>query len=320
MKKSQTKLYFAADVHGSTTCFHKFVNAAAFYGADVLVLGGDITGKSALFIQDLGGGRGYTCCFLGKDYVFTTEQELNDFRKLVKGAGYYPYVALQDEIDACHADPAQMEAVFAKMMRASVGEWMAFAEERLHGKDVRCYIMAGNDDPEFINDMLKTGDIVQNPEDRVIRLDDYHEMVSCGYSNPTPWDSPRECSEDEMVRKIDAMMADVADPEHCVMAIHVPPYDSGLDDAPVLLEGQKVKSTMGQAEFAPAGSTAVAAAIRRYKPQVSLHGHIHEAHAIKKIGPTVAINPGSDYGEGALHGALVTFRNEKLAGYQLVSG
>ena len=318
MKKSATKLYFAADVHGSSTCFRKFINAAAFYGADVLVLGGDVTGKSALFIEDLTGS--YTCNFLGKDYLFATQAELADFEKLVKGAGYYPYVAKRDEIDACRADEAMMEATFEKMMRASITEWMALAEERLKGKGVRCYIMAGNDDPQFVDEMLRQGDIVQNPEDRVIHLDDFHDLVSCGYSNPTPWNSPRECSEAELTRKIDAMMVAVSDPAHAVLAAHVPPYDSGLDDAPVLLEGQKVKQTMGQAEFAPAGSTAVAAAIRQYGFQVSLHGHIHEAHAIKKIGNTIAINPGSDYGEGTLHGALVTFRNEKLASYQLVSG
>jgi len=318
--KTETKLYFAADVHGSTKCFRKFINAGAFYGAQVLVLGGDITGKSALFIRRLDSGTAWDCNFLGQDYSLTTQSELDDFEKLVKTAGYYPYVATQDEIDECHHDSAKMDAVFASMMRTSIDEWMAFAEERLKGTGIRCYIMAGNDDPEFIDEMLRHGDIVQNPEGRVIRLDEYHEMVSCGYSNRTPWDSPRECDEDELKRKIDAMMADVRDPAHCVLAAHVPPYASGLDDAPVLLEGQKVKSTMGQAELAPAGSTAVLDAIRQYGFQVSLHGHIHEAHAIKKIGNTIAINPGSDYGEGVLHGALVTFRNEKLASYQLVSG
>jgi len=318
MKKAELRLYFAADVHGSTKCFRKFINAGAFYDAGVLVLGGDITGKSALFIRD-DGGR-YSCNFLGQDYAFGTKAELDDFQKLVKTAGYYPYVAAQDEIDECHASPTRMEDVFAGLMRASIEEWMSFAEERLKGTGIRCYIMAGNDDPAFIDEMLRQGDIVQNPEGRVIRLDDWHEMVSCGYSNPTPWDSPRECGEDKLKQMIDAMMAGVADPAHCVLAAHVPPFASGLDDAPVLLEGQKVKSNMGQAEFAPAGSTAVLEAIKQYGFQVSLHGHIHEAHAIKKIGQTVAINPGSDYGEGTLHGALVTFKQEKLAGYQLVSG
>ena len=35
-------LFFATDLHGSEVCFRKFVNAARFYNADVLVLGGDI--------------------------------------------------------------------------------------------------------------------------------------------------------------------------------------------------------------------------------------------------------------------------------------
>jgi hypothetical protein len=40
-----TTLFFATDLHGSETCFRKFVAAARFYGADLLVLGGDLTGK-----------------------------------------------------------------------------------------------------------------------------------------------------------------------------------------------------------------------------------------------------------------------------------
>jgi len=320
MKNGQTKLYFAADVHGSTMCFHKFINAAAFYDADVLLLGGDVTGKSALFIVDHGTGATFSCNYLGKEYFFETQSELGDFCKLVKSAGYYPYVARQDDIDACFADPKTMQSVFDLLMRESVEEWMAFAEDRLQGKGVRCYLMAGNDDPEFINEMLGQGTIVQNPEDRVIHLDDWHEMISLGYSNRTPWDSPRELDEPELKARIDAMMTMVTDPSHAVLNVHVPPYGSGLDDAPVLLDGLKVKQTMGQIETAPAGSTAVMDAILQYGFQLSLHGHIHECHAIKKIGNTIAMNPGSDYGEGALHGALITFRKEKLAGYQLVSG
>ena len=38
-------LFYAADMHGSERVWRKFLNAAQFYGAEVLVLGGDITGK-----------------------------------------------------------------------------------------------------------------------------------------------------------------------------------------------------------------------------------------------------------------------------------
>lgn len=321
MKSSEMKLYFATDIHGSQRCFNKFINAGKFYGANVLVMGGDITGKSVLFLCDHGNGN-YVCNFVGKDYEFSTRTELDDFMKLVKSGGYYPCTATQDEIDTYLAKPEEMDKLFSTLMRSSLEEWIAFAETRLNGTGIRCYMMAGNDDPDEVDDFLRNSgsEIVENPEGHVVRLDDWHEMVGCGFSNRTPWNSPRECDEDELKQKIDVMMSDVQDPAHCVLVVHVPPYGSGLDDAPVLLDEQRVKSSMGQVEFAPAGSTAVLAAIKQYGFQLSLHGHIHEAHAVKKIGNTIAINPGSDYGEGTLHGALITFRQDKLKNYQLVSG
>ena len=39
------KMFFATDIHGSEICWRKFLNAAAFYKADLVVLGGDVTGK-----------------------------------------------------------------------------------------------------------------------------------------------------------------------------------------------------------------------------------------------------------------------------------
>ena len=41
----ETTVFFTTDLHGSEVCFRKFVAAAAFYGADLLILGGDLTGK-----------------------------------------------------------------------------------------------------------------------------------------------------------------------------------------------------------------------------------------------------------------------------------
>ncbi|HEX5440022.1 MAG TPA: hypothetical protein VFW76_04015, partial [Ktedonobacterales bacterium] len=135
-----------------------------------------------------------------------------------------------------------------------------------------------------------------------------------------PWHTPRECSEEELGQRIDALMAQVHQPVTSVMNLHVPPYASGLDDAPELDTSLKVQTSLGQTRFKPVGSTAVRAAIERYQPLLGLHGHVHEAHASCKIGRTVCINPGSDFGEGVLHGALVTLDKGRLKGYQMVSG
>jgi Icc-related predicted phosphoesterase len=50
----------------------------------------------------------------------------------------------------------------------------------------------------------------------------------------------------------------------------------------------------------------VRAVLDRYQPMLSLHGHIHESRGGTKLGRTVALNPGSEYSEGVLRGALAT--------------
>ena len=55
-ERVRTKVFFVSDVHGSDVCFRKFVNAGKFYNADVLILGGDVTGKAIVPLLRMGGG------------------------------------------------------------------------------------------------------------------------------------------------------------------------------------------------------------------------------------------------------------------------
>ncbi len=313
-----TTIYYASDVHGSNRCFRKFLNAARFYRASVLVMGGDILGKAVVFLEEVRPGV-YSTREYGRQIELANGSEVEEFEKRAADKGLYPYRCTPEEARELRAD-GQLEPLFERLMRERLQEWMALADERLAGSGVSCYIMGGNDDPPEVLEALAEARLVHNPEDRVIALDEYSEMISCGWSNPTPWHTPRECSEDELAQRIDRMMALVKRPEYAVMNLHVPPFQSGLDDAPELDASLKVQSSFGQTRFKPVGSTAVRAAIERYQPLLGLHGHVHEAHASRKIGRTVCINPGSDYGEGILHGALVTLNKGKLKGYQMVSG
>ncbi len=82
----------------------------------------------------------------------------------------------------------------------------------------------------------------------------------------------------------------------------------------------KVEMAGGQPMLAPVGSTSVRHLIERVQPVLSLHGHIHESRAARKIGRTVAINPGSAYTEGLLQGVIVTIKGRKVTAQQLVTG
>ena len=313
-----TTVYYASDVHGSNRCFRKFLNAAKAYKADVLVMGGDILGKAIVFLEEVRPGI-YMTQERGRQMELNSGSELEEFEKRAGDKGLYPYRCRVGEQEALRS-AGEVDALFERLMKERLAEWMALADERLAGSGVRCFMMGGNDDPPTALEPLEHARTVSNPEEHIVLLDDVTEMISCGWSNPTPWHTPRECSEEELARRIDALMVQVKRPEAAVMNLHVPPCQSGLDDAPELDATLKVQSSLGQTRFKPVGSTAVRAAIERYQPLLGLHGHVHEAHASCKIGRTVCINPGSDFSEGVLHGVLATFNKGKLKGYQMVSG
>ena len=314
----RTRLYFATDLHGSSKCFRKFLNAGTTYGADVLVLGADLGGKAIQAIVRGTGGR-WHARFIGTNYDVTEGPELEGLERLIEDHGLYPCRAEPGELEAREA-AGTMDSLFLELMTERLRAWMALADERLRPKGIPIFVMLGNDDPPELRTILDEATWATQVEGLVVDLDEDHQLVSYGYSNPTPFHSHREQTELELAESIAAMVARLRDPARAVFNLHVPPVASGLDDAPVLDKSLKVQQSLGQVRFAPAGSTAVRAAIEGTQPLLSLHGHIHESPAIRRIGRTIAINPGSDYATGALNGALVTLERDKVSAHQLVRG
>jgi uncharacterized protein len=313
----KTKIYFATDVHGSEQCFRKFLNAGIAYRPDVMVLGGDVAGKAVQAIDDLGSGR-YQTTFRGHSYAISTPEELARVERLISDLGYYPYVCPPGELDQRIAD-GSVESLLEELMERRLGDWMVLADERLRRSSIPVFWMLGNDDPPLLAGVLDRAPWGEHAEGRVLEIDGY-SLVSWGFSNPTPWASFREQSEEELTARYDELFAGVADPHRSVFNAHVPPYDSGLDSAPMLDAQLTVEQAGGQVKLGPVGSTAVRAAIERYQPLVSLHGHVHESAGFRRIGSTLAVNPGSDYGTGALNGAILTLAGDRLKAHQLVRG
>jgi uncharacterized protein len=314
----KTKFYFATDLHGSSKCFRKFVNAGAFYGVDALVLGGDVAGKALQTIVRGADGR-YRCTFIGTSYEVDPGPDLDALEKLIADHGYYPYRAEAGELDARHAD-GSLDGLFVELMRARLTDWLALADERLRPDGRRLFFMLGNDDPAELKTLLDDAPWGVHDEGRVVMLDDDHEMVSWGFSNITPWHSHREMTEDQLATTYRELAARLAAPDRAIFNFHVPPFGSGLDEAPLLDENLTVQTAVGQVKFAPAGSTAVRDALLENQPLLGLHGHIHESGGIRRLGRTIAVNPGSDYGTGVLNGALITLERGKVAAHQLVRG
>jgi Icc-related predicted phosphoesterase len=314
----RTRLYFATDLHGSSKCFRKFLNAGPTYRADILVLGADLGGKAIQAIVRGTGGQWHTR-FVGTNHDVSDGPELEGLERLIEDHGYYPYRAEPGELEARQA-AGTLEALFVELIAARLQSWMELADERLRPHGIPIYVMLGNDDPPQLRSILEGAGWATQAEGKVIDLDGDHELLSWGFSNLTPFHSHREQTEEQLAASIAALVEELREPARAVFNIHVPPIASGLDEAPVIDESLTVQQSLGQVRFAPAGSTAVRAAIESTQPLLSLHGHIHESAGIRRIGRTIAINPGSDYVTGALNGALVTLERDRVATHQLVRG
>jgi Icc-related predicted phosphoesterase len=311
-------LYFVTDVHGSNMCFRKFLNAASFYKADVLVLGGDITGKVLVPILDEGGN--FTCNYQGTQVTMTNHDEVHEFRKRAADFGQYTHIVSPPELEELEADPESLRRLFAKLMLERVQEWTALAAERLGKSGVECLISPGNDDILDIDGVLDEPGYVVNPERRVVEVGAGHEMVTLGTTNRTPWKSPREVDEDQLAQMIADLADKVEDMERAIFNIHVPPVDTAIDQAPRVDADLRIVVKAGEVEMVAAGSSACRQAILRYQPLLGLHGHIHESRGIAKLGRTLCANPGSEYTEGILRGFLCELDGPKIRSYLLTSG
>jgi Icc-related predicted phosphoesterase len=303
-------LFFATDVHGSERCFRKWLNAAEGYGADLLVMGGDLTGKVIVPVHRSNGG--FVARWRDRDNQLDGRDALVEFERLVADTGAYTWVCEREEAAQTFEDEAATERLFTRLAAERIAEWVQLADARLSDGAVRAFIIAGNDDPHEVDEALDAGRALQNADHRITWLDDWLPMLSLGDSTPTPWNSPREIDEDEYERELDQLVAQLDDPRTAVFNLHVPPYDSSIDLAPELDAELRVRYTsVGEPRMAPVGGKAVRAAIERHQPLVGLHGHVHEARGRAKIGQTACFNPGSVYQRGVLSGVLLRISQRK---------
>ncbi len=318
------RLFFATDVHGSEPTFRKFINAGKFYNVDALVLGGDITGKMLVPIIALG-NNSYRATLQSEHYNLTKD-DLPDFNSRLAKLGFYSSEMSEREYTDLAANPELVNRLYLDKANERLIAWIQWAEEKLIGTNLRCYVTGGNDDANEIVDTLNKAvkERVVACEERIVSLNDEgHSMVSLGYSNPTPWNTPREIQEAELTKRIEASFQGVENCDKVIFNMHVPPVDSTLDTCPKLdtsTDPPTVITSGGEPVLFGAGSQAVRDAIEHYQPLLSLHGHIHESRNVAKIGRTTAVNPGSEYGEGVLRGIIISIAGNKVESTQMTSG
>ena len=312
------KVFFATDIHGSEICWRKFLNSAAFYKADMVVLGGDVTGKVMVPIVGTSPGH-WEVTFGGQRVELATQAELDDMKRRIRDRGYYPAVMSVDELDALNEEDGSVDRRFTQEMTKGLELWLDMADSKLRGGEIPCILNGGNDDIWEIDDIIEQSPCVSFAESKVIDIGGFY-LVSMGWTNPTPWNTFREAPEDVLTTKIDAVVSSIPDMSRAVFNFHAPPYGTGLDEAPAL--DANMRPIHGGAVMKPVGSTAVRAAILKYQPPLSLHGHIHESKGVRKLGQTLAMNPGSSYTDGVLQGAVLELNEKKgkVTRYILVNG
>ncbi len=316
-REKPVRLFYASDIHGTEVLWRKFLNAARSYESQILVMGGDLTGKAVIPLVEK--DDGYELELFGQRQWVTGEEEVAELERQVRGKGMYPHRMTAEEVErVARMSEDEREDWFAEVMLKTFDQWLDLAGERLAGSDARCFVMPGNDDPPGVAEAIVESSGVEDCDSKLVEFSGY-TMVSLGYSNPTPFDSPRELPEDEIYRRVSALADQSPDISRCIFNLHVPPYDSQLDTAPELDEDLQVVMAGSEPKKIPVGSTAVRELIEEYQPLLSLHGHVHESAGATRIGRTLAINPGSDYHTGRISGCLLALRGDDVK-HQFVNG
>jgi Icc-related predicted phosphoesterase len=306
-----------SDIHGSDVCFRKFLNAATFYTVDVLILGGDITGKALVPLVRESGDR-YRVRFMGRDLEIEG-REVEEIERLIRFNGFYPYRCEPDEDVALRDDSSAVTNAFEVAMRRQLEEWLQLADDRVGKAGVACFVMPGNDDPHFVPELLAESSALRDHDGRVLEIGG-SRILGYGWANPTPWQTPREKPEEEIEEDLRRLLEDAGDPSTLIFNPHVPPHGSGLDLAPELRSDFSLVTRGGQPSMVPVGSRAVRRVIEEYQPLLAVTGHIHESRGVTRIGRTVCVNPGSEYNVGRLLGAIVEIVGREVRDVQLVAG
>jgi Icc-related predicted phosphoesterase len=317
--KKLTRILYGSDFHGSDAVFRKFIASGLQYKADVLMVGGDVTGKAMVPVIHQGQGR-FVGSWFGKEATATNPEELAKVKKDISSIGFYPIVLEKDEAEELESQPEKMAARFEKEMCQRVREWMILAEEKLKPQNMILYFMAGNDDLASIDEVVAEFKSIRNPDMTHSEIEGGYEVVGLSNANMTPWRCARDVEEDILEQKLNQLAGMIQKPERTIAILHVPPHDSGLDTCPDLDEHLKIITRGGQVLMKSAGSPAIRAFIEKVQPMLTLHGHIHESPGHVHIGHSLCINAGSEYAEAILKAAIINLEDGKVKGHLLISG
>lgn len=315
--KPATKMLFATDMHGSEGTWRKFLNASTMLKVDVAICGGDLTGKMIVPVIERSGGK-YSYYLMGKNHTVDST-ELEKAFKEIRGIGYYPHQTSEEEYQEMTRSPAKVDEVFHKVMTNTLESWLHMIKEKIP-EGTQVIVCPGNDDRTLVDAVIAEHADVVNAEGKVIQIDEMHEMVSSGWVNPSPWKTAREEEDEKLEIRLEGYLSHLKEPSSAIFNFHAPPYESKLDEAPLLDKDLNPIIQGGRVIMVPVGSKAVRKMIEKYQPLIGLHGHIHESSGSMRIGRTHCVNPGSEYAEGILRAFFIELKGNEIIRLQRIEG
>lgn len=314
------RIFFSTDVHGSEIVWRKWLSIPKLYKVDIMILSGDLTGKAIVPIVKQKDGT-YSCKLFGEKKIIRDEGTLREVEEAAKNSGHYPVTLTPEEVKELRGDPKKLNTLFLKVIKERMEGWLELLEEKLPS-NVEAVVMPGNDDEFVIDPVIKQHERVIYPLERCIPIFSEFEMISLDYTNPTPWNTPRECSEKDLekrLRKISNLVT--TGWKKVICNFHCPPYGANIDLAPKLdKQLRPVSSFISPTIREHVGSKAIYRFIEGKQPLLGLHGHIHESSGFDYIKSTQVFNPGSEYSEGVLSGFIFEFTEEGIKKWWKVSG
>ncbi|GAB6945589.1 metallophosphoesterase [Vulcanisaeta sp. JCM 14467] len=328
------RVLLVSDLHGSSVAFGKLSNAIKFYKADVVVFAGDLTGKALVPIVredgsfSLGSGVSKYVVNVFGDVKAVGDKDLDKVIKELRSRGYYPFIIDRTGYEELANNRDRVRETFVKLMINALEEDLGKVVNRYRETGVKLLVMPGNDDYPEVADYVKkqASDVLVPIDEDVVEFNGYY-FLGFGYSTPTPWNTPREVSEEELRARVEKLIREVDQSRlnRLIMVIHDPPYNTLIDQAYQLTKDFKPVVRGGEVLRTHVGSKSVRALIEEYSPLMGLHGHIHEAPGVDYVrsnnGVRVpVINAGSEYSEGVLRMAYLIIEDSKLKNYFLVRG
>jgi uncharacterized protein len=310
------KLLFATDLHGSTLVLKKAILVANEFDVDLVVLGGDFSGKRLVPILSHGSesfvvyepfvmsGEAGGAVEIALPGPTLSKTQIAATLDRLEGKGHYWHFLTPDEFDSISSDRDYLTNLFEDRISERILTWARIVTEELDDGR-RCIWMGGNDDDERVISRVTTKDLArfEYSENIVVEVEGF-QILSYGKTNLTGFDTPRELSDNgQILRDLENIGQSVLSWSKCICNIHSPPQKCGK------LDSVSAPNGLG---FLSVGSTDVRKFIERYQPIVQLAGHIHEGRGISKIGMTSLFNPGSEYHIGKLNAFVLDIQGSEV--------